>query len=315
MTIDIVITWVDGDDPKHIAKRNQIIGASNVKAQTLASNVFGSINEISYCVKSILTFAPFVGTIFIVTDNQIPDIYYQYPTRIKIIDHKEIFYGYENVLPTINPRCIESLFYRIPGLSEHFVYFNDDFFLIKPIQPSDWFIEGKPVIRGRWEKFEEYIWYKNIATALGLRKEDRAGFRKAQSIAAKTAGFTKQYFRCYHTPRPLRKSTYEVFFKNNPELLTEQIKYRTRSANQFNPYSLMWHLEVKQNTAIIATTPALLELHHPKNKSITTLQRMLSKAQADPSIIFMNIQDLNLTNAKQQELIIHFLNEVICNRT
>lgn len=309
--IDAVITWVDGQDPKHIAKRNQIIDATNVKQQAQAAARLDSVNEITYCVESIIKFAPFIRTIFIVTDEQTPEIAKVYPERIKIIDHKEIFKGYEQMLPTINIFSIECMLYCIPDLSENFVYFNDDFFLIKPTRPEDWFINGLPVLRGRWETHPEKIWYKRIGAWLGLKDNNRAGFRKTQSLSAKITGFNSKFFRCYHTPRALRKSTFENFFKSNPNLLTEQIRHRRRHASQFNPYSLAWHLEIKNKTAHIAEHIGVMELHHPESKTVAQVKKMLATAQSNEHVLFANIQNLNLAAPAQLETVFNWLEHVI----
>jgi len=308
--IDAVITWVDGEDPRHIAKRNQILGIDNLQRQKSAARVLGSVNEISYTVESILKFAPFVRKIFIVTDEQIPEIFHTHQERITIVDHKEIFRGYEQVLPTINIRSIESMLYRIPGLAENFIYFNDDFFIIKSTKPEDWFIDSTPVIRGRWETPSEKLWYKQLGALVGIRKEDRAGFRKSQANAARLVGFENKFFRCYHTPRALRKSTFESYFASHPDLLLNQIQHRTRHATQFNPYALAWHLELKNKTAHTAA-PGVLELHHPDEKSVSQLEHILHSAQTSKEILFMNIQNLNVASTEQQQTIFNWLNAVI----
>ena len=51
----------------------------------------------------------------------------------------------QKYLPTFNSHPIEWNFHRIKNLSEHFVYFNDDIFLLQPIEPTDFFRDGKPV--------------------------------------------------------------------------------------------------------------------------------------------------------------------------
>lgn len=310
--IDAVITWVDGDDPKHIAKRNQILGVDDKEAKSITARL-GSVNEIAYCVESIIQFAPFIRTIFIVTDEQIPDVYYAYPDRIKIIDHKEIYRGYEHALPTINIFSIECLLYRIQGLAENFIYFNDDFFLIKPTKPTDWFIDSLPVVRGRWEKPPEKMWYRRIAALFGIKRYERASFRKIQAKSASLVGFDKKYFRCFHTPRALRKSTFENFFHANSDLLLGQIQHRKRNSGQFNPYALAWHLEIKNNTAHIATVVGIMELHNPAHKSITRIERMLRSAEQTPHILYANIQNLNLASAKQQQVIFSWLDKLIPN--
>ena len=308
--IDAVITWVDGEDTKHIAKRNKILGRE-VTQNSKASAAFVSVNEIAYCVKSIIEYAPFIRTIFIVTDDQIPDIYYEYPDRIKIIDHQEIYRDYLQLLPTINIFSIECLLYRIPNLAENFIYFNDDFFLIKPTAPNDWFVKDCPVLRGRWETPPEKIWYKRIAGFLGIRSTDRAGFRKTQSTSAQLLGFEDKYFRCYHTPRALRKSTFENYFTQHPELLFNQIKYNRRHVSQFNPYSLAWHLEIKNDTAVISPYVGIIELHHLDRKSVTQLNRILKNTKNDKHTLFANIQNLSLADKEAQQIIFDWLTRII----
>ena len=309
--IDAVITWVDGQDPRHMAKRNQIIPVNNAHAQTKASAALTSVNEIAYCVESIIRYAPFIRTIFIVTDDQVPEISLTYPTRVKVVDHRDIFKGHEHALPTINSYSIECMLYRIPGLAENFIYFNDDFFLIKPTQPKDWFIDGLPVIRGRWETPAEKVWFKQIAAIFGIRNDSRVGFRKTQSKAGKLVGFEDTFFRCYHTPWALRKSTFEFFFEAHPELLTEQIKHRKRHPSQFNPYSLAWHLEIRNKSAHITKHTDIVELHHPEHKSVGRINRLLHTAEKNDNTIFINIQNLNLALPEQQRTILDWLNRII----
>ena len=182
--IDVVIAWVDGSDPDLNKKRMEYLDPRQKKTVPGADSTrFNSLNEISYCVLSIFKFAPFVRNIFIVTDNQNPNVHdlvqKYYPTRvsdIRIVDHTEIFKGYENHLPTFNSICISNMLWAIEGLSNQFVYFNDDIFLVRPLNPSVWFQNNRPVLRGKWvfPPYERLFWeglksffYKNF-----LRKKN-----------------------------------------------------------------------------------------------------------------------------------------------
>ena len=128
-SIDAVIAWVDGSDPKLLEKRKHFHNSElKEKAPGLDSTRFSSLNEVSYCILSILKFAPFIRNIFIVTDNQDPKlnkvVQKYFPERvsdISIVDHREIFHGYENYLPTFNSICISNMLWRIKGLSNQFV--------------------------------------------------------------------------------------------------------------------------------------------------------------------------------------------------
>ena len=153
--IDVVIAWVDGSDPVLTEKRNRYLGLTGDNAHPGAHPTrFASINEIRYCVLSVFRFAPFVRNIFIVTDGQEPDLYGDiktwFPERegsLRIVDHSEIFEGFEGSLPTFNSISIGNMIWRIKGLSDNFVYFNDDTFLIRSIKPEDFCIDNIPVLR------------------------------------------------------------------------------------------------------------------------------------------------------------------------
>ena len=79
--IDVVITWVDGNDLHHINKMQPYLRAefgteSNRSLPSFSAGVtrYRSVGEIYFCIASILRFAPFIRNIFIVTDNQDPEI-------------------------------------------------------------------------------------------------------------------------------------------------------------------------------------------------------------------------------------------------
>ena len=164
LPVDVVIAWVDGNDPSLVEKRSRYLNSIHKNLPLGAQPTrFASINEIKYCVLSILKFAPFVRNIFIVTDGQDPNIYEDikthFPERIqsiRIVDHREIFEGFEKYLPTFNSISIGNMVWRVKGLSENFVYFNDDVILIREVKPEDWVLNNRPVMRGYW-KFPPFV--------------------------------------------------------------------------------------------------------------------------------------------------------------
>jgi hypothetical protein len=95
----------------------------------------------------------------LVTDEQVPAAIGRGRAErdnIRIVDHREIFRGYEQLLPTFNSRAIESMLWRIEGLADRFVYFNDDMMLVGPAEPTDFFShDGKVKLRGRWTNLQE----------------------------------------------------------------------------------------------------------------------------------------------------------------
>ena len=71
--IDAVITWVDGRAPNFRKKRNKYLDEIEVK-QINKSHRYHEVGELYFVIKSIFKFAPFIRTIHIVTDNQIPEV-------------------------------------------------------------------------------------------------------------------------------------------------------------------------------------------------------------------------------------------------
>ena len=139
--IDVVITWVDGNCPKFQAERLSH-SKNDTFGKTAANNEarYQNRDELRYSIRSILTYAPWVNKIYIVTNGQIPTWFNHAQDRVKIIKHDEIID--EEYLPTFNSHVIESYLHHIPDLNERYIYFNDDVMLLKPLRPEDFYTES-----------------------------------------------------------------------------------------------------------------------------------------------------------------------------
>jgi hypothetical protein len=302
LEVDAVITWVDGNDEKHQKQMLKYLDdKSSLNDKAIRTRV-DQVNEIEFAVKSILKYAKFVRNIFIVTDNQTPDFLNdkekakkEYPT-VFIIDHTEIFRDHQRYLPTFSSFSIESLLYKIPNLADNFLYLNDDFFLIRETNISDFFIEGKPIIRGFWTKFYEDIWYKRIQKKINSfkRKENKInilGFKKFQQNIAKTLGF-KKYIRLDHTIAPLRKATFENYYDKNPQMLDRNVKHRFRHPAQYVVQSLANHLEIKNNTFVLKGNYQLTYIQNYK-KPLWWIKFKLNRMEKDNDKLFLCLQSLD----------------------
>ena len=174
-----------------------------------------------------------------------------------------------------------------------FVYFNDDVFLINKIREEDWFVENKVVLMGKWAKSYSINPIKVLSGKFKKIFGLRPSFNASQSKAANITGFKKEYFKSYHTARPQIKSLIKEFYRKNPESLIDQIKYRFRNYNQFMPYSLCWHLMIKENSAIIKGVNELKEVKQTKNFNPGQIISILEKLDATKEVKYLNIQDLN----------------------
>ncbi|WP_052283173.1 stealth family protein [Kluyvera genomosp. 1] len=136
--VDVVYTWVDNNDIKWLEKINNYNVKNKERLGRYSTDKarFDNHNEIFYSIKSVLINMPWVRNIFIVTDNQIPDVLYL-SSKIKVVDHHDIID--EAFLPTFNSHVIEAHLHKIEGLSENFIYFNDDVFAARPLTASHFF--------------------------------------------------------------------------------------------------------------------------------------------------------------------------------
>jgi len=178
MQIDYVITWVDGQEPKHKAARQFYLEQEKAQAGGRLPNReearhgfekttkirFQDNGELYYNIASVLLYAPFIRKIFIVTDNQTPALLHSFvdeglcpPGFLQLVSHDTLFAAGADLpqlapaRPSFNSRSIEAVLWRIPGLSEHFIFSNDDFFINAPVRADDFFVNGAPKLLGRWQ--------------------------------------------------------------------------------------------------------------------------------------------------------------------
>lgn len=144
--IDLVYLWVDGSDPAWLAKQQAALANHAGKDEINTKGRYVNNDELRYSLRSVEKHLPWIRKIFIVTDNQIPAWLNVNHPKINIIDHSQILPP--EALPCFNSRVIEYFIYKIPDLSEHFLYANDDTFVNAHLLPSFFFeIDGYPIVR------------------------------------------------------------------------------------------------------------------------------------------------------------------------
>ncbi|KAJ9431948.1 Stealth protein CR3, conserved region 3 [Candidatus Pantoea symbiotica] len=135
--IDFVFTWVDSDDPDFIEVFNQHAPVDSQKSVLSDAARFKSLDELRYALRSVFDYAPWVNKVYIVTNGQYPEWMNIDHPKVRIVSHSEILE--EKYLPTFNSHVIESAIHKIEDLSEHYVYFNDDMMLLRPVKPEYFF--------------------------------------------------------------------------------------------------------------------------------------------------------------------------------
>ena len=129
--IDFVLTWVDNTDPIWQEQFNFYKSKTPNANKSNAADVsrFRDWGLLKYWFRSIEMYTPWVRKIFFVTCGQHPSWLNTDNQRLVLVDHKD--YIPKQYLPCFSSRPIELNFHRINDLSEYFIYFNDDEFVLK----------------------------------------------------------------------------------------------------------------------------------------------------------------------------------------
>jgi hypothetical protein len=138
--IDAVFTWVDGSDPEWLRRKADALGAPDGMLHAVAANSsrYHNRDELRYAMRSLHSFAPWLRRIFLVTDSQLPSWLDPNHPMVTVVTHAELFADLGGQ-SSFNSHAIESRLHRIEGLAEHFLYFNDDVFLGRPLLPTHFF--------------------------------------------------------------------------------------------------------------------------------------------------------------------------------
>ena len=253
--IDFVLTWVDGEDPEWLASKR------NFSPDEISMNGverYRDWDNLQYLFRGFETFTPWVNRIFFVTAGHLPEWLNTSHPKLTIVRHEDFLD--KDSLPVFNVNPIEINFHRIEGLSERFVYFNDDMFLLRPVKPSHFFREGLPVNAAISNIMYEgaissivlndlELVNKNFNRHKGERKTKRGiifsnfwkwfypgyGIRVLDTLLL-LRWKTFSGFANYHHPQPFLKETYKAVWRSEPDSMIRTSKSRFRSPTDVNQY-------------------------------------------------------------------------------
>ncbi len=270
--IDFVILWVDGSDP---AWQDELKAWSSDDPDVDSRpQRFRDWGILPYWFRGVEAFAPWVRKIHFVTCGHLPPWLNTNHPKLNIVNHRDFMPA--DALPTFNSRALELNFHHIAGLSEHFVYFNDDFLLIKDTKPEDFFVNGlprdmlalQPVVANPANPVMSYAFLnETIAISRHFKKRERMkampgkyfhiGYPPLYFFYNLLEAFFPLYtgFYTVHGPSPLLKNTYKELWSLEAPLLAATTRSRFRGKNDVNQYILReWQ---KQKGSFIPSN-----LHH-----------------------------------------------------
>ena len=150
LEVDLVYLWVSGQDPKHREKRNYWLQQYGLPPKLFNPDVrYIEEDELRYSLRSVEAFVPWARKIFIVTDEQVPSWLNLAHPKIQLVEQASLMPD-ASWSPTFNSVAIEAQLHRIPGLAEHFLHVNDDFFFGQSVRQGDFFArlpDGRVVMK------------------------------------------------------------------------------------------------------------------------------------------------------------------------
>ena len=253
--IDFVIIWVDGNDKEWQKEKERYSPDKNTDSRNIR---YRDWENLKYWFRGVEKFAPWVNKIYFVTWGHVPEWLDLNNKKLVIVNHKDFIP--KKYLPTFNVNPIEMNFHRIKGLSEQFVYFNDDTFLTKMTKATDFFKNGMPVdvaiesgVNAQDPKMYK-IYYNDLAIINStFNKKDvvkniknwysyKYGIQLFRGLLARP---WKKFIGFYnaHNPQPLLKETYKEIWNKYEEVLDNTSSHKFRSEEDVNQYLLkQWQL-------------------------------------------------------------------------
>lgn len=311
--MDAVISWVDGYDPVYQAKLNAFcIQHGLPQKDVIEPTRYQQCNEIYFCLLGLKYFAPWIETIYILTNQQRPEainIFLGTPfgDKIKIIDQNEILASLGITTPIFNSLGVEWLMWHIPGLSDHFLYLNDDFFMIRPVQIEDFFRQNRLVLRGEWKTQTDYK-IENRLKRWFQCPIHTDPHRKWQEESAALAGFKRRFYLLPHAPFALRKQTALTYMKKHEWI--SNLHYPFRHPKHVSSVPLMTHLELQAGQTIednhlktIMVNPA----HHSTKK----MKQRLKEAAENQNVAFLCMQSLDQASLSARQELLNWLEKHI----
>ena len=273
--IDFVVTWVDGSDPLWQEKKSKYDGSVNTSKKSMNSvKAYREWGTFKYWFRGVEKFAPWVNKVYLVTDQQKPSWIDIDSDKLVLVDHTEIIRN--DYLPVFSANPIESNIHRIPGLSEHFVFFNDDVYLTAPVEPTDFFSEGglpkyntalspivpQPYGTAHFQVNDMEIVNSYFSKDEILKNGKFLSLKQGWKNIIKTLLYRNTKFICgfweNHLAHPLLKSTMELVWGKETAILEKTSASRFRNPSDTNVWLFnFWKLLNSEKYKIMCINDSL----------------------------------------------------------
>ena len=268
--IDFVLTWVDGTDPLWLSEKQKYEnkGVSTLFADDSNSECrYRNDGLLRYWFRSVEKFATWVNKIHFITCGQKPEWLDESHPKLNLVNHSD--YIPDAFLPTFNSNVIELNCHRIADLSERFVLFNDDVFLLQSLKKDFFFKFGNPVLDtnlrytnkvgfNNWSRvlFNDYCVVNGSFDIYMSIRNNRHKWFNVKELGYKRA---RRNLMCYlvnrtlpvgiygHIAFPHLKSSLQEIWDRHPAIMEQTSVYKFRTDDQVNQWLLCAWDQAKGN--------------------------------------------------------------------
>ena len=272
--MDAVITYVDGNDALWQRDYRSVVPDAPVARR------YRDWGTLPFLLRGIERHMPFIDRVFLVVarESQVPA--WAERAHLQVVLHADIIPS--AWLPTFNSTTIELFLHRIPGLSERFLYFNDDVFPVLDVSETDFFPEGRPAIG-----FARHL----LAGNLFKRQTRNADVLARQALGLRPGLL---FLRPQHTCTPLLRSACETVFDRVEPGLSGTIT-PVRDAKNVNQY-LFSDYQYLNGLAVSRRAPS----RHLSLKAVSPAT--LGKAILQPRQKILCLNDVDMTQQRFETL-------------
>ena len=253
--IDFVLPWVDDSDPAWRAEMNRWRRRNDDAQADDSPERYRDWGTLRYWFRAVERFAPWVDRIHLLTWGHLPEWLDETHPRLHVVRHEEFIP--DAYRPTFSSCPIELNMHRIEGLSERFVYFNDDTFLCRPVAPERFFRGGTPADMARLSIIPQERAGHNALEC--MRVINRRHAKRQVMAAAPGKWFSPRYpladllksasllpwsffpgMKDHHMPQPFLKSTFNTLWEEEfVELMNRRAEELGLEDTHFvNPHGL-----------------------------------------------------------------------------
>ena len=223
--IDYVVPMVFHDDKlwQEDFKKVNLCYDESKDVEFVRFRSWGTEHLLIQCVRKYM---PFVRTIYILLSRESQHRDWMDEDGVRVVYHRDFIP--EKFLPTFNSATIEMFLHRIPGLSERFIYANDDMFPLSPLTEQDFFEGNVPCLHHMEADFPSSPNIFHLASRNGL------------NFVAKEFGkrYTTRWLKGGHSLTPMLKSTWEYLWQRGSDI--EYSISRMREAKNFYQWICPW---------------------------------------------------------------------------